>query len=48
MPGLSERVKVITGRFCDHIKKAKIIIGGISSAIAECKIHDIPFKFMSQ
>jgi hypothetical protein len=41
--GLSERVKVITGRFCDHIKKAKIIIGGISSAIAECKIHDIPY-----
>jgi hypothetical protein len=41
--GLSERVEVITGRFHDHINSTSIIVGGISSAIAECKIHDVPY-----
>ena len=41
--GLSERVEVITGRFHEHVTKAKIVIGGVSSAIAECKIHNVTY-----
>ena len=36
---LSDRVDVLTGRFSDHVMKSELFIGGFSSAIAECSLH---------
>lgn len=41
--GLERRVKILTGRFSDHACSSKLIVGGISSAIAEAMVHEIPY-----
>jgi hypothetical protein len=41
--GLERRIKILTGRFSDHVCSSKLIVGGLSSALAEAMIHEIPY-----
>ncbi|MBU1052661.1 MAG: hypothetical protein KKC46_02390 [Proteobacteria bacterium] len=41
--GLLEKVEILSGMFYKHVLKADIIIGGISSAVAESFYHGIPY-----
>lgn len=38
-----DRVVILEGKFCDHVKSAHRVIGGISSAVGEAAYHDIPY-----
>lgn len=38
-----ERVKILTGYFYEHIFDTRLVIGGISTAVAECMIVGVPY-----
>ena len=37
------QVDILEGRFFEHVTKAKAVIGGISTALAECAIAGVPY-----
>jgi len=39
----TERVKILTGYFYEHIFDTRLVIGGISTAVAECMIVDVTY-----
>ena len=41
--GLSQRIEILSGRFSEHVNSTRLIVGGISSAIAEAMIHEVPY-----
>jgi hypothetical protein len=41
--GMIDSVEILTGDFAEHLRSSKVIIGGISSAIAEAKINKIDY-----
>lgn len=41
--GLSQRTEILSGKFFEHVNSTRLIVGGISSAIAEAMIHEIPY-----
>jgi hypothetical protein len=41
--GLAHRVELLSGQFSNHVKSTGLIIGGISSAIAEAMIQGVPY-----
>jgi hypothetical protein len=41
--GLAHRIELLSGQFSNHIKSTDLIIGGISSAIAEAMIQGVPY-----
>ena len=41
--GLLKSVEFLTGPFFQHVNSTDLVIGGISSAIAEAMLHDIPY-----
>jgi hypothetical protein len=41
--GYYGKVTILEGRFSDYLIKARIIIGGISSGLAEAAYHNIPY-----
>ena len=36
-------VEILEGRFYEHVNKAKAVVGGISTAVAECAIAGVPY-----
>ena len=41
--GLSQRIEILSGKFYEHVNSTRLIVGGISSAIAEAMIHEVPY-----
>ena len=41
--GLSQRIEILSGKFFEHVNSTRLIVGGISSAIAEAMIHEVPY-----
>jgi len=36
-------VEILEGKFYEHVNKAKAVVGGISTAVAECAIAGVPY-----
>lgn len=41
--GYASKVTLLEGPFADHVKSARRVIGGVSSAVAESAYHDVPY-----
>ena len=40
---MQDHVAILSGRFLDHVGKARLIVGGISSAVAESMLSGVPY-----
>ena len=36
-------MEILEGKFYEHVNKAKAVVGGISTAVAECAIAGVPY-----
>ncbi len=41
--GLTQRVKILEGKFVDYVLSTPLVVGGLSTTAAECAIHGVPY-----